>query len=46
MKCEKCGEKLIVYSCKEEKNIVIRYRKCDKCGKTYKTIEKLGGKQK
>lgn len=42
MQCKECGiGKLKVYWCKEERNMVFRYRKCPVCGKTYKTVEKL-----
>jgi len=39
MLCPKCGGKTYVTNSIEKKDFVMRYRKCKKCKKTFKTKE-------
>lgn len=39
MRCQECGGTLRVKHTEDGSKYVIRFRKCDKCGKTVKTIE-------
>jgi transcriptional regulator NrdR family protein len=39
MKCDKCGGKLKCHCTKPGDKVIVRRRKCEKCGKWKKTVE-------
>lgn len=42
MKCQECKcERLYTYKTRDNKYCTVRYKKCLKCGKKYKSIETL-----
>lgn len=49
MKCIRCGGSLTCYTTRQyhiqDKYITVRYKKCNECGLSYQTIEKLSEKE-
>ena len=43
MKCPVCGGKLKVHHTENGSTCIVRFRKCEKCGATVKTIEEISG---
>lgn len=39
MTCRICGENAPVYNTQKEKDHVVRYLKCNKCGHSFRTLE-------